>query len=63
MYYVQVRRGGFQNPGPWGEKGHPFDNVKSANTHIKGVQEMADKYDCVIDYIITDESGQVIERG
>lgn len=63
LYYVQVRRGGFQNPAPWGDKGNPFHTLNSAKDHIRGLQEMADKMNCVIDYMITDEAGHVVQSG
>lgn len=63
LYYVQIRRGGFQNPAPWGEKGNPFHTLAAAKDHVKGLAEMADKVNCVIDYIITDEAGTIIAQG
>lgn len=63
LYYVQIRRGGFENPAPWGEKGNPFHTLASAKDHVKGMSEMAEAHNCVIDYIITDEAGNVIASG
>lgn len=63
LYYVQIRRGGFQNPAPWGDKGNPFHTLNSAKDHVRGMQEMADAQNCVIDYMITDEAGNVIHSG
>lgn len=63
LFYVQVRRGGFANPAPWGDKGSPFHTLNSAKDHVKGIREMADKDNLVVDYMITDETGRVIQSG
>lgn len=63
LFYVQIRRGGFQNPAPWGDKGNPFHTLNAAKDHVRGMQEMADKENLVIDYMITDETGRVIQSG
>jgi len=63
LYYVQIRRGGFEKPSPWGDKGNPFHTLASAKDHVKGMAEMAEKMNCVIDYIITDEAGHVLASG
>lgn len=63
LFFVQIRRGGFINPSPWGDKGNPFHTLQGAKDHVKGCQELAEHQNCVIDYIITDETGRVIEQG
>lgn len=62
-YFVQIRRGGFINPSPWGDKGNPFLTLEGARGHIRGMKEWADKQNIVIDYILSDEAGNVIEQG
>ena len=63
MYYVQIRRGGFPNPSPWGEKDNPFHTLEAAKDHVKGCAEMADKINCCIDYLITDGFGNIVAQG
>lgn len=58
--YVQIRRGGFQTKPPWGEKSF-FENLIEAKEHISNVAKMADNYNCVLDYLITDDHGNIIE--
>lgn len=63
MFFVQVRRGGFPNPSPWGEKGNSFATLEKAEEHVYGIADQADKYNCVIDWIISDENGNIVEKG
>lgn len=63
LFFVEIRRGGFKNPAPWGEKGSPFHTLESAKDHVRGLREMADQVNCVIDYRITDETGRIVATG
>jgi hypothetical protein len=63
IYYVQIRRGGFIDPAPWGDKGTPFYSLDWALDFVRGIQELAVSYNVVIDYIITDEKGTEVKRG
>jgi len=63
LFYVQIRRGGFSHPAPWGEKSSPFHTLQGAKDHVRGCQELADHQNCVIDYIISDETGNIVEQG